>query len=261
MNTGMPVVGVTADIREIEGGSIHAVREQYLSALIDCAGVAPVILPATGDSEQLHSLLPVLDGLLLTGAVSNVHPSLYGAEETAAHAPFDARRDATTMPLIPMALERGLPLLAICRGFQELNVALGGTLHPMLHERPGSLDHRRVQHPDTDRQYSPSHKVTFTPDGRFAEISETGELLVNSLHFQGIDRLAQRLAVEAVAPDGTIEAVRVKNCTGFAMATQWHPEYRACENAFSRNLFRAFGEAVTAHRLARLQSAAQGQSW
>jgi len=246
MTSLLPLVGVTADIRCIEGGPIHAARAQYLTALMACADLAPVIIPSSGDPQQLESVMACLDGLLLTGAVSNIHPSLYGGLETPAHAPFDPKRDQTSLPLIALALERGLPLLGICRGFQELNVCLGGSLHPALHDLPDHSDHRRCDSPDVDIQYSVQHDVYFTPGGFFATLADADSLKVNSLHFQGIDRLAAGLSIEAVAPDGVIEAVRVKEAKSFAVATQWHPEYHAENHVFSQKLFAAFGQAVRA---------------
>jgi putative glutamine amidotransferase len=192
---------------------------------------------------------------MMTGSPSNVHPSHYGQAETPEAEPFDTARDSTSLALIRLALAEGVPLLAICRGYQELNVALGGTLHARVHELPGRMDHRRPQHPELDVQYGPRHPVTLRAGGPLAALAEAagidGPLMVNSLHWQGLDRLAEGLVVEAEAEDGTPEAVSLRGARAFALGVQWHPEYKAWENPFSRQLFAAFGAAARARAAAR----------
>lgn len=242
--TAVMLIGVSADCKSIDGQPFHAVGEKYLTAVTQAAGGTPLIIPALAEQLDPAGLLERLDGLLLTGSPSNLHPLHYGAEATTEHEPFDPARDALTLKLIGPALERGLPLLAICRGFQELNAALGGTLHPALHQLPGRLDHRRPQSEDLAVQYGPQHRVRFVEGGEFRRRFGVEEIKVNTLHRQGIAVLAPRLRAEGHAPDGTIEAVSVGDAPGFALGVQWHPEYKAIDNPFSRRLFKAFGEAV-----------------
>ena len=248
-----PLIGVPADTREVEGKPFHAVGDKYVRAVALASDATPFMLPAFGPLYDLADLVRKLDGLLLTGSLSNVHPERYAAEAAEVYEPYDRDRDDTTLPLIHEALAQAVPLLAICRGFQELNVALGGTLHPAVHEIPGRLDHRVPEHDDPDVRYGPNHEVALTPGGRFARLAGTERLTVNSLHRQGIDRLAERLTVEGVAPDGTIEAVAVEGAEAFALGVQWHPEYKVLEDAFSRRLFAAFGEAARERAVARAE--------
>jgi putative glutamine amidotransferase len=239
-----PLIGVPACIKTIDGHAFHSAGDKYVRAILVAAECLPVVLPSFGDLYDLPDLVARLDGLLLTGSPSNVHPNRYGEAATPEAQPHDEARDATTLPLIHEALEQGLPLFAICRGFQELNVALGGTLHPRVHEIEGRRDHRRPQDPDVDVQYGPRHKVTFTSGGQLEALAGTSEAIVNSLHWQGINRLADGLEVEAIAEDGTVEGVRVDAATAFALGVQWHPEYKVRDNPFYTALFQAFGAAA-----------------
>ncbi len=246
-----PIIGVPADTREIDGKPFHAVGDKYVRALALACRVNPFMLPAFGALYELPGLVHQLDGLLLTGALSNVHPERYGAGHAEAYEPYDRPRDETTLPLILETLAQGVPLLAICRGMQELNVALGGSLHPAVHELPGRLDHRAPEVEDPDVKYGPNHPVALTPGGALAAIAGRADLTVNSLHRQAVDRLAEGVEVEARAPDGTVEALRVTSAGGFALAVQWHPEYKVLDDAFSTKLFRAFGEAARERAAAR----------
>lgn len=225
----LALVGVPACVKDLDGQPYHTVGDKYVRALAICSGVAPLMIPSLGeDLVDLHRLVGGLDGLMMTGSPSNVHPSHYGLPETPEAEPFDPARDATTLALIRLALDEGVPLLAICRGFQELNVALGGTLHARVHELPERMDHRRPQHPQLDVQYGPAHPVTLRPGGQMAALAASagieGALMVNSLHWQALDRLGDRLVVEAEAEDGTPEAVSLRGARGFALGVQWHPE-------------------------------------
>ena len=246
-----PLIAVSACYKQVDGHPTHAVGQKYLTAVIDGARGTPVMVPALGKDLDLDELLERVDGLILTGSLSNVHPAQYGAAPAPAAEPYDEARDATTLPLIRMAIDRSVPLLAICRGFQELNVALGGTLHAEVHAVPGRDDHRAPQEKDLDLRYGPKHPVSFVPGGAFERIAGAREVWVNSLHRQGIDRLAPGLAAEGHAPDGTVEAVRVKDAPGFALGVQWHPEYKAAANPFSMKLYGAFGEAARQRIAAR----------
>lgn len=238
-----PLIGVTCDLVPHHGLDWHGVQDKYIRPVAVQAGGVPVLLPALADVVAVDAWLDRLDGVVLTGAVSNVHPGHYGQPPSPAAEPHDPARDAVTLPLIRGALARGLPLFGICRGFQELNVALGGTLHPRLHELADRADHRRPDHPDLAVQYGPRHPVNVVAGGRLAALVGAGRLTVNSLHHQGIDRLAPGLVVEATADDGTIEAVSVAEARTFALAVQWHPEWRTAENPASLALYRAFGAA------------------
>lgn len=227
----------------------HVAGDKYIRAVSDGAGALPLLIPALGDGLDLPDLVRRLDGLLITGSASNVAPHLYGGPPSADGTLHDPARDATTLPLLRLALEEGVPLLGICRGCQELNVALGGTLHQRVHAVPGLSDHREDETQPVDVQYGPAHPVRLAPDGLLARLAGHGggpvtEVMVNSVHGQGIDRLAPGLAVEATAPDGLVEAVRVAGAPAFAVAVQWHPEWRFWNDPLSAALFAAFGEAA-----------------
>lgn len=237
----MPVVGIPACVRKINERVIHMVSDKYPAALIDATGCLPILIPAVGSKLDLRGLLERLDGLLLTGSPSNVHPSHYGGAPSQPETLHDPERDATTLPLIREAIRRDLPILAICRGIQELNVALGGTLHQKVHELPGRLNHRS-QKDSPNGPYGPAHSVALAPGGLLALLAGTTEVMVNSLHSQGIDRPAPKLRIEAIAPDGQIEAVSLPGAR-FVVGVQWHPEYKALENPLSSHLFAAFARA------------------
>jgi putative glutamine amidotransferase len=186
---------------------------------------------------------------MLTGSASNVQAILYGQEVLNLELPQDAARDATTLPLIRAAIKRGIPLLAICRGFQELNVALGGTLHQAVQEVPGMMDHRDSPLDPLEKQYGPAHRVHIAPGGKLARIlGGAAEIMVNSLHGQGVDRLAPGLVAEATADDGLVEACSVSTAPGFTLAVQWHPEWQLAANRDSMKIFKAFGQACRTYQ-------------
>jgi putative glutamine amidotransferase len=224
----------------------HLVCEKYLTAVLDAAGGIPLIVPAIGRELRLDELLESLDGLLFMGSPSNVEPHHYRGEPSDAGTLHDPHRDETTLPLIPKAVEHGLPVLGICRGFQEMNVAFGGSLWQKLHEVPGNLDHRENPDLPLEEQYGPAHEVVFEPGGMLAALACAERIRVNSLHGQGVRELGRGLAVEARSTDGVIEAFRVENAPHFALALQWHPEWRVMSNPFSRVLFAEFGAACRA---------------
>ena len=240
---GSPVVGITACRRDLEGRLHHIVQEKYATAVRAAAGALPLLIPALGRAIANDDLLDSIDGLLLTGSPSNVLPRHYGQPASRPGTLHDPHRDETTLPLVRRCIERAMPLLAVCRGFQEVNVAFGGTLHQHVHELPETLDHRKHSVPDIDGQYAPSHAVALTQGGFLHRLVGRESIEVNSLHSQGIDRLGARLVVEAQAPDGLIEAVSVEACASFALAIQWHPEWNALKDPASRAIFAAFGEA------------------
>jgi len=247
-----PVVLVPACVNQIGAHPYHTAQLKYVAAVADGARCAPLIVPALGAATDFEALLALADGVMLTGSPSNLHASLYGEEVLDPSLPQDAARDATTLPLIRAAIKRGIPLLAICRGFQEVNVALGGTLHQAVHAVPGMADHRENKEHSLEQQYASSHRVLLDPGGRMAQILDgAAEIMVNSLHGQGINKLAPNLTAEARADDGLVEAYRVADARGFTLAVQWHPEWRFSENPDSVKLFRAFGDACRAYKATR----------
>jgi putative glutamine amidotransferase len=237
------VVGIAACAKLVDGQVRHDTPARYAAAVFGGAGAVPIMIPPMGEAQL--AILDRIDGLLVPGSPSNVHPSQYGGGESRTPEHHDLDRDATTLRLIPAALETGLPVLAICRGLQELNVALGGSLHQTIHEEPGRHDHRGGPGP-WEQRYAPKHLVTLS--GSLAALVGAHKILVNSVHGQAIDQLAPNLVAEAIAPDGTIEAVRVANASSFALGVQWHPEWRYADDTASLAIFRAFGDACRKYR-------------
>ncbi len=255
-----PLIAVAADVKSVDGYTWHAVAEPYLNAIVHGFGGIPLIVPSLDDAIDFDALLQRVDGVLLPGSRSNVHPNRYGQPPDPKTEPHDPRRDAVTLPLIAAALRHGMPLFAICRGMQELNVALGGTLVAEVQELDGRSDHRAPVSEDQTVRFAIRQDVHIVAGGTLAGIFSSDTIKVNSLHRQAIGRLAEGLAVEATAPDGTIEAVRVRDAAAFALGVQWHPEYWVRTDAASQKLFAAFGAAVHAHMAGRsgaLASAAE----
>lgn len=250
LDPSAPLIGLPVDVRRLDDQPFHVVGEKYITAISDAAGGLPMLIPALGHRFDLEDLVQRLDGLLLTGSPSNVAVHHYGGPPDRPDSLQDPARDAVTLPLIRAAVAAGLPLFCICRGFQELNVALGGTLHTQVHLQANRYDHRAPQGP-YDERYGPRHPVRLAPGGALARIVGATEIEVNSLHWQGIDRLADDLMVEGRAPDGTVEAVQIKNARSFALAVQWHPEYRVLDNPASLAVFQAFGDAARAFAQAK----------
>jgi putative glutamine amidotransferase len=244
MAPARPLIGIPADRRMVGRHPFHMVGEKYARAVIDAAGAAPLLIPSLAEELGFEELVDRLDGLLFTGSPSNVEPHHYDGPPSAPGTLHDPARDATTLPLIRHAVDSGVPVFGICRGFQEMNVAFGGTLHQKLHEVPGLLDHRDDETQPLEVQYGPAHDVTLEPGGLLRSLADDDRIRVNSLHSQGIERLGAPLAVEARAPDGVIEAFRVRAAATFALAVQWHPEWKVMTNPFSRALFAAFGKAA-----------------
>jgi putative glutamine amidotransferase len=246
MTSKRPVIGIPADRRMLGEQHYHLAGEKYLTAVLDVAGGLPLIVPAIGRELSLEVLLDTLDGLLFMGSASNVEPRHYRGEPSESGTLHDPHRDETTLPLIPRAVAAGVPVLGICRGFQEINVAYGGSLWQKLQEVPGYLDHREDPQLPFDEQYGPAHEVRLEPGGVLQRLAGADRISVNSLHSQGVRELGQGLAIEARAPDGVIEAFRVESAPAFALALQWHPEWQATGNDFSRALFAEFGAACRA---------------
>ncbi len=250
-----PLIGISCCSKQfgVFGTPNHAASDTYVSAVDEVVGGVPVLIPANGHAADIETLLARLDGIILTGSRSNVQPAAYGGPPHPEGTPEDALRDAVTLPLIRAAIGAGVPVLAICRGMQEMNVALGGSLHQRLQDLPGRLDHSTPLQPCARVRIGKAHLVRVTRGGWLADLTGREQFAVNSLHNQGIDRLAPGLVVEAVAPDGTIEAVRVLTLTkrgaptgvpGYAIGVQWHPEYDFRMDPISRLLLESFAAAV-----------------
>lgn len=222
----------------------HAVGEKYIVAVREGAGAIPVLIPVLQDPLELDGILDTVDGIFLTGSPSNVAPTLYGGPAPREGVLQDSRRDATSIPLIRKTIERRKPFFAVCRGFQEMNVAFGGSLHQHLEEVSGRFDHREDKTAPLDTQYAPVHEIGLTQGGLLEHLAGKSAVAVNSLHGQGVNRLGDGLWVEARASDGTIEAVRPDNTPSFALGVQWHPEWKYWEDSFSSALFQAFGQAL-----------------
>lgn len=245
-----PLVLVPACNRMVGEHPFHIAGKKYIDA-VRLAGCLPLVVPASSE-EELDELLNLADGVLMTGSPSNVHPSHFGEEVHNPALPLDPDRDAWTLPLVPKALARGVPLFAICRGFQEVNVALGGSLHQAVQEQEGLADHRAPPEQPPEIAYAEQHEVQVLPGGRLAELLGERQISVNSLHGQGVKALAPGLRVEAVAPDGLVEAFSAPTARGFSLAVQWHPEWLAASNPVSMAMLTAFGAACRERQRQRL---------
>lgn len=252
-----PVIGIIGNAHVIgERFPTQMVGETNMRAVIEVADALPLMFAGDPKLTDIGDLLDVVDGILLTGARANVHPTRFNTEPHPAHEPYDERRDSVALPLIETCVARGVPLFGICRGFQEINVAFGGSLHPEIRELPGRMNHRMPRlengeiHPDPQVVFADRHEVRLTPGGVFAGIFGRDSVRVNSLHGQGVLDIGRRIIAEGVAEDGTIEAIRVEEAPGFALGVQWHAEYDPQTNPVNRALFEAFGEAVRTARAA-----------
>ncbi|HEU0058773.1 MAG TPA: gamma-glutamyl-gamma-aminobutyrate hydrolase family protein [Hyphomicrobiaceae bacterium] len=250
-----PVVGVIGNAHRVENRfNIHGVGERNLRAVAEVAGALPLMFAGTPEVTDIGALLQAVDGILLTGARANVHPSRFRQDPHPAHEPYDESRDALALALVEACVAEAVPVFGVCRGFQEMNVAYGGTLHPEIRELPGRMNHRMPRletgeiHPDPAVVFADRHDVSLVPGGVFARILGCECIRVNSLHGQGILELGQRVFVEGVAEDGTIEAIRIADAPGFALGVQWHAEHNAGGNAVNRALFQAFGAALLARK-------------
>ncbi|MCV2881360.1 gamma-glutamyl-gamma-aminobutyrate hydrolase family protein [Actibacterium sp. XHP0104] len=240
-----PIVGIIGNQYLINDHyPAHAGGTMNSEAVSGVAEALPMLIPADPRFVSVPELLEICDGFLLTGGRPNVHPEEYGEEATEAHGAFDRARDAITLPLIRALVERGQPFLGICRGFQEVNVAMGGTLYPEIRDLPGRMNHRMPPDGTLEEKFALRHAVTFTPGGPFARLFGAAEVMTNTLHGQGIKTPGARVAIDGYAPDGTPEAIYIKDAPGFTLSVQWHPEYNAACDPVSRPLFQAFGAAV-----------------
>jgi putative glutamine amidotransferase len=252
-----PIVGVIGNAYRIEDRfAVQMAGENNLRAVAEVAGALPIVFASVPDITDIGALLDVVDGVLLTGARANVHPTRFQAEPHPSYEPYDERRDAMALSLIEACVARSIPVFGICRGFQEMNVAFGGSLHPEIRELPGRQNHRMPRlatgeiHPDPAVIYADRHDVNLVPGGVFAQLLGRETIRVNSLHGQGILEPGKRVVIEGVADDGTIEAIRIADAPGFALGVQWHAEYDPQHNPVNRALFLAFGDALSARKRA-----------
>lgn len=250
-----PVIGIIGNSQSVENRfTVQMAGERNMRAVADVTGALPLIFAGDPHITQIDDLLSIVDGILLTGARANVHPSRFGLDPDVRHEPYDEGRDAVALPLIDACVARGVPVFGICRGFQEMNVAAGGSLHPEIRELPGRMNHRMPRletgeiHPDPAVVFGDRHDVQLIPNGVFAQILGRDKIRVNSLHGQGVLELGSRIIAEGIAEDGTIEAIRFKDAQGFALGVQWHAEYDPQDNPVNRALFEAFGDAVRAYK-------------
>jgi putative glutamine amidotransferase len=242
-----PVVGIIGNMTLLnESYPVHAGGTMNSEAVAEVSGCIPLIIPSDPRYVSVPELLDLCDGFLLTGGRPNVHPSEYGEDETPGHGAFDRNRDAITLPLVRACVERGQPFLGICRGFQEVNVAMGGTLYPEIRDLPGRMNHRMPPEGTIKEKFALRHPVRFTEGGVFHHLMGVPEVMTNTLHGQGIARAGARIVVDGVAEDGTPEAIYVEGALGFTLSVQWHPEWNAADDPVSRPLFAAFGAAVAA---------------
>lgn len=253
-----PVIGVIGNARIVESRfAAQLVGDNNLRAITEVAGALPLMFAGNSSLTDIQDLLDTVDGVLLTGARANVHPSHFNTEPNPKHEPYDEDRDAVALPLIRACVERGLPIFGICRGFQEMNVAAGGSLHPEIRELPGRMNHRMPRlengeiHPDMEVVFADRHDVRLVPGGTFARIFGRDVIRVNSLHGQGVLELGEQVVAEGIAEDGTIEAIRFKDAREFALGVQWHAEHDPQTNPVNRALFQAFGDAVRRHKSRR----------
>ena len=242
-----PVIGIIGNSYLLNDQyPTHAGGTMNSEAISLVAGCLPLIVPSHPDYVRVDELLEICDGFLFTGGRPNVHPAEYGEEETEAHGEFDRCRDAITLPLIRACVERGQPFFGICRGFQEVNVAMGGTLYPEIRELPGRMNHRMPPDGTLDEKFEIRHDVVFDEGGAFHNLLGKTSVRTNTLHGQGIKTAGSRVLIEGHADDGTPEAILIKDAPGFTLSVQWHPEYKAAEDPVSRVLFQAFGDAARA---------------
>jgi putative glutamine amidotransferase len=244
-----PLIGVISDRRMQGQHPFHMVGEKYLQAVANGGDAYPVALPCLTEGFDVLDIVDRLDGIFLTGSPSNLEPHHYMGSPSEAGTWHDPHRDLAALALIPAAIRVGMPVLAVCRGFQEMNVSFGGSLHQRVHEVPGYRVHKEDPDEPLDIQYGPSHTVKFTQGGLLENITGVSGATVNSLHSQGVDQLGAELEVEAVAEDGLVEGFTVKNTPGFTLAVQWHPEWKVLDNPVSSAIFRAYGDACRAYRL------------
>ncbi|MEN8831500.1 MAG: gamma-glutamyl-gamma-aminobutyrate hydrolase family protein [Pacificibacter sp.] len=243
-----PIVGIIGNSDFLNGDyPVFTSGKMNVEAVSHVSGCVPLLIPANPNVVSVEELLSVCDGFLLTGGRPNVHPSEYDEIETEAHGAFDRCRDEITLPLVRACVERGVPFFGVCRGFQEVNVAMGGSLYPEIRDLEGRDNHRMPPDGTVEEKFALRHEVTFEPDGPFHKVLGTTKAMTNTLHGQGVKRAGPRIVIDGYAPDGTPEALYVKDAKGFTMSVQWHPEWQAALDPTSKALFGAFGDAVRAY--------------
>ena len=254
-----PIVGIISNYTLLNDEyPVHTGGVMNMDAVANVSGCMPLLIPADPAHVSVSELMARCDGFLLTGGRPNVHPEEYGEEPTAAHGDFDRARDAIALPLVRACVEAGQPFLGICRGFQEVNVAMGGTLYPEIRDLPGRMNHRMPPDGTLEEKFEIRHKVTVSENGVFHRIFGSREVDTNTLHGQGIKEAGPRVVIDGVADDGTPEAIYIKDAPGFTASVQWHPEWNADGDPVSRPLFTAFGNAV--QEFAAMRSARQLQN-
>lgn len=242
-----PVVGIIGNSYLMNDEyPTHAGGTMNSEAVANVSHCLPLLIPSDPRFVTVEELLEVCDGFLLTGGRPNVHPEEYGEDATDAHGEFDRARDAVTLPLVRACVERGQPFMGICRGFQEVNVAMGGTLYPEIRDLPGRMNHRMPPDGTLEEKFALRHVVTLDEGGVFHQLFGAPEVMTNTLHGQGIKTVGDRVVIDGHAPDGTPEAIYIKDAPGFTLSVQWHPEWDAMNDPVSRPLFEAFGAAVRA---------------
>ena len=248
-----PVIGISTCFEEHGGLYYYQTAVKYVQAVVSSIDGLPLLIPAIGRNLHQKKLIKTINGLLLTGGYSNIEPHQYNGQTGKKNTKYDPQRDATILSLIPEAIKAKIPILAICRGCQEMNVAFGGSLHQNVHEQPGLMDHREDSTLEIDDQYQFAHSISLVQGGILDQISDDKEPVVNSVHWQGIDQLGEGLEIEATAPDGLIEAFSVIDAKAFTLAVQWHPEWKLMEIPFYKNIFKLFGEACKNHADTKLK--------
>ena len=242
-----PVVGIISNHLLIdEQYPVHTSGTMNGHAIANISRCIPLIVPSDPAQVTVEELMANCDGFLFTGGRPNVHPDEYGEQATEAHGTFDRNRDAVALSLIRRCVEVGQPILGICRGFQEVAVAMGCSLHPEIRDLPGRMNHRMPPDGTLEEKFELRHKVKLSEGGPFHKVFGSTEVMTNSLHGQGIKVASDQVVVDGRAPDGTIEAIYVRDAPGFTLSVQWHPEWDAANDPVSRPLFQAFGEAVSA---------------
>lgn len=247
-----PVIGIIgASFLIHDDYHIFGAGKLNTAAVAEACGAVPIILPTDPDLSDISELMALCDGFVFTGARANVHPEEYGEAATPAHGDFDRDRDRVALPLIRACIEAGQPIIGICRGFQEVAVAMGSSLHPEIRDLPGRDNHRMPPDGTLEEKFALRHAVTFSPDGPFAKLLSEAEVMTNTLHGQGIKQAGPRVVIDGTAPDGTPEAIYIKDAPGFTLSVQWHPEWNATVDPMSKPLFAAFGQAAAAWKQSR----------
>ncbi|OED44744.1 gamma-glutamyl-gamma-aminobutyrate hydrolase [Chromatiales bacterium (ex Bugula neritina AB1)] len=250
-----PVVGIIGnshllhDRFDVQLTGLHNFR-----AVVQVADALPLMFAGDPAITDIDELLNIVDGILLTGARANVHPELFNTRPQETYEPYDRERDGLALPLIRECVERGVPLLGICRGFQEMNVAFGGTLHPEIRDVPGRMNHRMPRlengeiHPDPTVVFGERHGVQLTSGGVFEKMYGRSNIQVNSLHGQAILEPGERVVIEGVAEDETIEAIQIAQARGFALGVQWHAEYDCTNAPVNHAVFEHFGRSLLEYK-------------